>query len=199
MNASVRGLITSKHRAWVVVLGFGVLSASAQASPVRFSTSGSFVLPAGTVELAGKTDVTIGDGPLSLGTLPIGENPGGLGAAPFQVKFTFDGLPEIQVSGTIAWLGYNANMPVHDTVVTTSATSNQIGLYPEVFQRLIAHPDWMHTTSYQGYLTDMEVTFAVNPFDPDAPRTVPEPSTALLAVAAFAGLAWKARRRSLRG
>jgi len=184
-------------RAWAgaFALALGVLSAPAQAAPIRFSTSGSFDLPAGPVDLVGRSDATA-DGPfVSIGTIPVDANPGALGDSPFQLKFAFDGLPEIRVSGTILSVGYNPDMPVQDVIVTTAATPDQFASYPELFQRLLANPGWMHTTSYRGTPADMEIGLSVHPYDPGASRPVPEPSTALFAAAAVAGLAWRRRRR----
>ncbi|WP_165251366.1 PEP-CTERM sorting domain-containing protein [Paludisphaera soli] len=182
--------------AWALALGLGALSSTAQAQPIRFSTSGTFELPAGPVEMIGKTDATAEAGGLIIGAVPVGGNPGALGSTPFQLKFAFDGLPDIEVGGTILNLGYNPDLPVQDVIATTTAASAQIRQYPEMFQRLLAHPDWMHTTSFRGDRPIMELAIWVHPEDPNSARPVPEPSTALVALAAIAGLAWKARRRT---
>ncbi len=182
--------------AWALALGLGALTPSVQAQPIRFSTSGTFELPAGPVDLIGRDDATAEAGGLIIGAVPVDANPGTLGATPFQLRFAFDGLPDIAVSGTIPWIGYNPDMPVQDVLATTTAASDQIRQYPEMFRRLLAHPDWMHTTSFRGDRPIMELAVWVHPENPDAMRPVPEPSTALVALAAIAGLAWKARRRT---
>lgn len=195
MNTSVRGSLAVWGSIWAVAFGVVIHSPSAQASPIPFSTSGSFELPVGKVDLAGVTNSTA-EGFLVLGTITVGDYPNALGEASFQLKFEFDGLPAINVGGTIPWIGYNPDMPVRDVVVSTTATVDQIGLYPELFRQLLAHPDWMHTTSFRSDLPSFELALSVHPEDPGAIRPVPEPSAALVVVAAFAGLAWKARRRS---
>lgn len=196
MNVNASKSVRFGGRLWVVVLGIGALSASAQASPIQFSTSGRFELPAGPVDLVGRSNATADNDFLSLGTISVGANAGALGETPFHLTFAFDGLPSIDVGGTITWIGYNPDMPVMDTTVTTTATPDQIGLYSDVFQRLIAHPDWLHTTSFRGDQPSFDLAFSVHPEDPGAIRPVPEPSAVVIVAAAFAGLAWKARRRS---
>ena len=193
MIASARGSLVWGWM-WAAALGVGLVSPSAVASPIPFTTSGSFELPMGKVDLIGASNATA-DGMATLGTITVGDYPKPLGEAPFQLKFDFDGLPAIEVGGTIPWIGYNPDLPVQDVVVTTAATPDQIGLYPEMFQRLLANPDWMHTTSFRGDLPAFELGFSVHPEDPGAIRPVPEPSTVAIVAAAFAGLAWKARRR----
>lgn len=195
MNVNASRTVLFGGWAWGVVLGLGAFSASAQASPISFSTSGRFELPAGPVDLVGRTDAAADNDFLSLGTISAAGNPGSLGETPFRLTFAFDGLPSIDVGGTVGWLGYNPDMPVLATTVATTATPDQVGLYPEIFQRLLAHPDWMHTTSFRGNLTEFDIAFSVHPEDPGATRPVPEPSAILIVAAAFAGTAWKARRR----
>jgi hypothetical protein len=178
--------------ALLVGLGF---PAPLQAAPIRFSATGSFELPAGAVDLGGEP-ATMSNDQVVLGTIPVDGNPGSLGDAPFHLKISFDGLPDIDVSGVIPSIGYNPDLPVLDTAVTSTATPDQIGLYPELFQRLIAHPEWMHTMSFRGDRPSMELGLSVHPEDPGVIRPVPEPSSALVVAAAFAGLAWRLRRRS---
>ena len=197
MNVNTSGSVLLGRRLWVVVLGIGALSASAQASPISFSTTGRFELPAGSVDLVGRSNAAADSDFLSLGTISVGANAGALGETPFHLTFAFDGLPSIDVGGKVGWIGYNPDMPVLDTTATTTAASDQIALYPEVFQRLLAHPDWMHTTSFRGDQPSFNIAFSVHPEDPGAIRPVPEPSAVVIVAAAFAGLAWKARRRSL--
>lgn len=198
MNATTRRSTRSRVRAWAVALGICILSSSTQAAPVRFSASGSFDLAAGPVALAGASDATADDGRIEIGSLHVGTAAGPLGEVPFQLDFTFDGLPSIKVAGTIPWIGYNPDMPVQDAVVTTAATAGQIGLYPELFQRLLANPDWLHTTSFRNSSEpDLPLAISVHPQDPDAPRPVPEP--AWTAAVLMGAAAWAARRRRRAG
>ena len=194
MDARVRGSLVVWGWMGAVAFGVGIPSPSAHASPITFSTSGSFELPTGKVDLVGVTGATAGDS-LVLGAIPVGDYAETLGDAPFRLKIEFDGLPSIDVGGTIPWIGYNPDMPVQDVVVSTAATPDQVGLYPDVFQRLLAHPEWMHTTSFRGDRSSFDLSMSVHLDDPGAILPVPEPSTALVVVAAFAGMAWKARRR----
>jgi hypothetical protein len=196
MNINTRrALLARGWTAPIALLAVLAVSTPSQASPIPFSVSGSFELPTGAVDLAGELDTTVSER-FVLGTIPVDANPGSLGDAPFQLRFAFDGLPAIEVSGVIPSIGYNPDLPVQGAVVTTTATPDQVGLYPDLLQRLIAHPDWMHTSSFRGDRSQMELGLSVHPEDPGAIRPVPEPSTALIVAAAFAGLAWKVRRRS---
>jgi len=196
MNIKARRSLRAGSWAGAIALWVGIGAPSlAQASPIPFSASGSFKLPAGAVELGGTPDA-MSDQMVVLGTIPVDGNPGSLGDATFDLKLSFDGLPDIDVSGVIPSIGYNPDLPVLNAVVTTTATPDQIGLYPDLFQKLIAHPDWMHTTSFRGDRPIMELGLSVHLEDPNAIRPVPEPSTALIVAAAFAGLACQARRRS---
>jgi hypothetical protein len=196
MNINTRRALLVRGWAGAIALLAGLaVSTPSQASPIPFTVSGRFGLPAGAVDLAGELDTTVSDR-FVLGTIPVDANPGSLGAAPFHLRFVFEGLPAIEVSGVIPSIGYNWDLPVRDAVVITTASPDQIGLYPDLLQRLIAHPDWMHTTSFRSDRPNMELGLSVHPEDPGAIRPVPEPSSALIVAAAFAGLAWKVRRRS---
>lgn len=168
---------------------------SATADPIHFSTSGQFELSTGTVALSGVSDAPADEGIL-LGTIPLTAGDEAQGSTSFQIRFEFDGgLPSIEVAGTIGQIRYNANEFIGNPVVTTSATSAQIDLYPTIFQDMIAHPDWIRTTSYTGYMPTTHMFMAVHPFDPNEIKTVPEPSTALVFVAGLVGLAGWGRRR----
>lgn len=199
MNINTRSAFVVRGWTGAIALLAGLaVSSPSQAAPIRFSASGSFELPAGAVELAGAPGEmeASGGSAVRLGTIPVGGNSGPLGDAPFRLTLSFEGLPDIDVRGEIPSIGYNPDLPVRNAVATTSATPDQIGLYPDVFQRLIAHPDWLHTTSFRGPLPDMEIGLSVHAEDLGVIRPVPEPSTALIAASAFAGLAWRSRRRS---
>jgi hypothetical protein len=148
----------------------------------------------GAVDLGGEPDV-MSDNQILLGSLHVDGVPSAAGHTPFAVVFSFDGLPDIEVRGVIPTIGYNPDQPVQSVLVSTRATPDQLNHYPYLFQQLVAHGDWLHTTSFRSDLPDMEVALSVHPEDPGDIRPVPEPSTALIVAAAFAGLAWKARRR----
>jgi hypothetical protein len=197
MNTNARTAVIVKGWASAFALAIGLWNSSpAVADPIRFSTSGHFDMPAGTGELAGVTDAAPGDSVL-IGTVPVDGINGVLGATAFHIQFKFNtDLPPIDVSGTATYFGYNPDLPVLDSVVSTSATSAQVGLYPELFQKLIAHPDWLHTTSFRSdNLPTMAVALSVHPEDPGAIRPVPEPSSLVIVAMACAGLGWRTRRR----
>ncbi|APW60771.1 PEP-CTERM sorting domain-containing protein [Paludisphaera borealis] len=197
MNTNARTTVRFKGWASAFALAIGLWNSTpAAADPIRFSTSGRFELAAGTGELAGVTDATPADSIL-IGAVPVDGFTDPLGSTAFHIQFKFNGdLPTIDVSGTATYLAYNPDLPVLDAVVSTSATSAQIGLYPELFQRLIAHPDWLHTTSFlSDHLPTMAIGLSVHPEDPGAIRPVPEPSSLLFVAMAAAGLGWRARRR----
>lgn len=197
MNASERRSTTCGGRALAIALGICILTSSAHAAPVRFSASGSFDLQGRSIDLAGVSDATAEAGMIQIGTLPVGSGSGPLREAPFHLKFTFDGLPAINVEGTIPWIGYNPDVPVQDVIVTTAATAGQAGLYPELFQRLLANPDWLHTSSFRvADWSDMPLAISVHPRDPDGPRPVPEPAWAVAALMGAALLAARRRRRA---
>ena len=116
---------------------------------------------------------------------------------PFRLQFRFNNdLPPIDVSGTVGSLGYNPWLPVLDPTVSTSATQEQLALYPAAFRDLIAHPDWFHTTSFRDDSTPMMDLFgSAGPYDPTQIRPVPEPSSILVFAITLAGLGRQARRR----
>ena len=150
MNARMRVILSG----WgaIFALSFGFLSSSsAVAEPIRFSTSGQFDLASGTVDLAGVSDAAPEGKNFVIGAVPVAGMAGRpLGSVPFRLQFQFNNdLPSIDVSGTVGSLGYNPWLPVLDPTVSTSATQEQLGLYPAAFRDLIAHPDWFHTTSFR--------------------------------------------------
>ena len=149
MNARMRVIL----KGWgaIFALSFGFLSPpSAVAEPIRFSTSGQFDLASGTVDLAGVSDAAPEGKNFVIGAVPVAGVEGPLGSVPFRLQFQFNNdLPSIDVSGTVGSLGYNPWLPVLDPTVSTSATQEQLGLYPAAFRDLIAHPDWFHTTSFR--------------------------------------------------
>ncbi len=109
------------------------LAQSAAADPIHFSTSGQFELSTGTVALSGVSDAPADEGIL-LGTIPLTEGDEAQVSTPFQIRFDFDGgLPSIEVAGSIGRVNYNSNEFIGNPVVTTSATSAQIDLYPTIF------------------------------------------------------------------
>jgi len=186
-------------KGWGAVLGlsFGLFNPpSATADAIRFSTSGQFRLASGTVDLDGVSDVVATDG-FPIGAIPVGDIAGPMGDAPFRLQFRFDhDLPPIDVSGTAPSLGYNPDLPALDPVASTSATEDQLSLYPVPFRDLIAHPDWLHTTSFRSDdRPTMQILMSVHPEDPSAVRVVPEPSTAVILATTLAGLGWRSRRR----
>jgi hypothetical protein len=196
MNTNARTAVMVKGWAAAFALAIGLWNATpASADPIRFSTSGTFDLPTGSTELAGVTDATPGAS-IQIGTLPLDGVEGALGASAFHVQIKFnDDLPAIDVRGTMPSLGYSPDLPVHDTVVSTSATSAQIGLYPQLFRNLIAHPDWLHTMSFRGLQSTMAVALSVHPELSGIIQPVPEPSSIVIVALACAGLGWRARRR----
>lgn len=187
---------------WFSLLALaGVLAASnrVEAEPVLYSTSGDFTLPSGTVSITGMTNADP-QSVLGMGTVPTGPIvTSGLVDSPFHLEFTFNnGLPPIDVTGAVRSITYDTDWPIVNSVVTTSATSAQIPLYPTNFQNLIAHPDWLHSTSfYSPYspLPTMPVMLSVHPEDPHEIRPVPEPSTLALFATTLVGLAWRATKR----
>ncbi len=197
MNTNARTIVMVKGWASAFALAMGLLHATpAAAVPIRFSTSGTFDLPSGPTDLIGASGLEPSDN-LKIGSIKVEGIDGPVGDSEFHVRFKFDNdLPTIDVSGAIRSFGYNPDMPVLHPVVSTSATSAQVGMYPEVFQNLLAHPDWIHTSSFRNYLPEMSVVMSVHPQDPGALRPVPEPSSILFAALACAGLAWRARRGS---
>jgi hypothetical protein len=190
-------------RRWCSLLALAIgllLPAAAGADPIRFSTSGDLDFAQGTKPLSGVTDAAPGDWIL-IGSTPIPSDwTTALGDTPFHLEFQFNNnLPAIDVSGTIPWIGYNPDMPVQDVHVSTSATQAELGLYPTLFQNLLANPDWLHSTSYASSGTPLEVMMSVHPEDPLELRPVPEPSTVLIFAIGLGGLGWRARRRGRSG
>ncbi|WP_406698393.1 hypothetical protein V5E97_05975 [Singulisphaera sp. Ch08] len=176
---------------------FMSLAQSAMADPIHFSTSGQFDLSSGTVALSGISNATA-DLSVPLGSIPL---IGGQaqGSTPFHIRFEFDGgLPSIEVAGSIGWIGYSSNEFIENPVVTTSATSAQIDLYPTIFQEMLAHPDWIRTTSYAGYLPSTSISMTVQPYDPFEVKSIPEPSMALVFTTGLAALTGWARRRRVK-
>ena len=196
MNARMRVILTG----WgsILALSFGFFSpASAVAEPILFSTSGQFDLATGTVDLAGVSDAAPDEKNFEIGAVPVAGVAGPLGSVPFRLQFQFNNnLPAIDVSGTVGSFGYNPWLPVLDPAVSTSATQEQLALYPAAFRNLIAHPDWFHTTSFRDDSTPMMGLFAsVEPYDSTRIRPVPEPSPLMVFAITLAGLGWQARRR----
>lgn len=177
-----------------LALGF-LFAQSATADPIHYSTSGQFEHSKGTLDLIGVSNAPA-DAWLPLGSIAVtgGET---TGSTPFHVHFEFNGaLPSIDVSGAIGWVGYNSNEFIENPVVTTSATAAQFSLYPIIFQDMLAHPDWIRTTSYASDSPTTHISMSVAPYDPNEVKTVPEPSTALLFVVGAVGLTgWSHQRR----
>ena len=95
-------------------------------------------------------------------------------------------------SVTIPWL------PVLDPTVSTSATQEQLGLYPAAFRDLIAHPDWFHTTSFRVDAKPMMDIFgSAEPYDPTLIRPVPEPSSIVVFAITLADWAGKLAKEGL--
>ena len=158
MNTNARTSVWVKGWASAFALVIGLWHATpASADPIRFSTSGTFDLPSGPTALAGVTDASPGDS-IQIGSLPVDGVEGALGASAFhvQIKFNAD-LPAIDVRGVMPSLGYSPDSPALDTVVSTSATPAQTGLYPQLFQNLIAHPDWLQTRAIRGVQPTMAI------------------------------------------
>lgn len=179
------------------LVALGATPAAAEA--VRYSTSGQVALGYGTIPLQGVTDVALADDGkfLSFGSIPSRGQAGGMMQGDFRVRFDFrEGLPSIDVAGTIGWVGYNFDMPAIDPVVTTSATAAEIARYPAVFRDLLAHPDWLHTSSFNNGVSPVIIGASVHVEDPNELRPVPEPSTLLAFGLALAGVGWRAARRS---
>lgn len=195
MNTNARTVVRLKGWASAFALAVGLLQAGpASASPIRFSTSGTFELPTGSTELSGVTDAAPADS-IQIGTLPVDGVEGALGASAFHVQIKFnEDLPAIEVRGTMPSLGYSPDLPVHDAVVSTSATADQIGLYPQLFQNLIAHPDWLHTMAFRGLQSTMAVALSVHPDLGGGVQPVPEPSSVVIVALACGALAWRVRR-----
>ena len=197
MNTNARTSVWVKGWASAFALVIGLWHATpASADPIRFSTSGTFDLPSGPTALAGVTDASPGDS-IQIGSLPVDGVEGALGASAFhvQIKFNAD-LPAIDVRGVMPSLGYSPDSPALDTVVSTSATPAQTGLYPQLFQNLIAHPDWLHTMAFRGVQPTMAIALSVHPDLGGGVRPVPEPSSVVIVAMACVGLGWRARRRS---
>lgn len=197
MNTNVRAAWIVKGWAAAIVLAVGLWApAPAAAVPIRFSTSGTYELPGASGDFVGVNDADPGDS-IPVGALRVEGLTGPLGSMAFHLQFRFSNdLPAIDVSGTIQYPGYNPDLPVLDSVVSTSATSAQIGLYPELFQKLLAHPDWIHTTSFRSdNMSMMNIGLSVHAEDPGAIRPVPEPSSIAFVAMTLAGLGWRARRR----
>lgn len=190
-------------RWWFAILALIVgllVPGSAPAAPVLFSTSGDFAFPSATTTLTGVTNAKPQDR-LLIGAIPIPPADGmhHLGDTPFHLHFQFtNGLSPIDVSGIVRSIGYNTDWPIRNPVVTTSAASADLGLYPAVFQSMLAHPDWLHSTSFAGAAPTMELVMTVHPEDPFEIRPVPEPSSVVVFAMALAGLGWRARRRTAR-
>jgi hypothetical protein len=196
MNARMRVILNG----WgaIFALSFGLLTpSSATAEPIRFSTSGLFDLATGTVKLAGVSDAAPEGQNFAIGAVPVAGVEGPLGNVPFRLQFRFNNdLPPIDVSGTVGSLGYNPELPVLDPAVSTTATLEQLALYPAAFRDLIAHPDWFHTTSFRDDSTPMMDLFgSAGPYDPAQIRPVPEPSSILIFAITLAGLGRQVRRR----
>jgi hypothetical protein len=182
------------------LLSLVVFAQTATADPILYSTSGQFDIAAGTLVLAGVTDASPSANIL-LGSVSVGQVQGPLGVAPFHIQFQFSGgLPSIDLSGTVPFsLGYNGGQIIENPAVTTTATTAQAGLYPAIFQEMLAHPDWVRTTSFRSdERPTMEIGLSVRPFDPSEPVVVPEPASALVFAAGLAACGYgvgRARRR----
>src|SRR5262245_55414014 len=100
----------------ILALAAGLFSSTtALASPIFFSTSGTFDLPSGTAPLLGVTDATPqDDDDVVIGAVPASQLPVGPESnTPFQLHFTFNnGLKPIDVSGVIPSIGYNTDWPI---------------------------------------------------------------------------------------
>ena len=179
---------------------FLACATQARGDAITYSTTGNFVLPTLSTAIIGVYQAPVADYFL-LGSIPQGSLTDPYGPSSFQVQVQFsDGLPPINLSGTIGYVTYNFDEPVAHAAVLTTASAAQIASYPDVFQRLIAHPDWLHTTSfYSGDGVDnLPVYASVHVEDPLETRPVPEPSSVAIFGLVLAGIARRAWAKSRR-
>ena len=69
-------------------------------------------------------------------------------------------------------------------------------MYPKVFKRLLAHPDWLHTDSFNNGTHElMPIWASVHVKDPNEARPIPEPASiadfAMIAI----GIGVRSRRK----
>lgn len=177
---------------------------SALADPIVFSTTGRFELPTGTAELIGVNGAPGESEDYYVGEVPYHMGDAGAHNTPFHLRFEFNGgLPAIEVSGTVRFMGYNLGVLVENPVVTSTADLSQQNLYPTFFQEMLAHPEWLRTNSFSTSeptdTTTLAFSVQLRPFDPNDPELIPEPSTALVFATGLLGAAgwnWRRRRRS---
>ena len=187
-----------------IAVGFGLVFAIIILGParaigdvIRFSTSGRFDLTSGNAGFVGVSNIVPSD-TFALGTISIPSGPlaGYPGEGTFSIQFQFNNeLPAITITGMIAMPGYNFDEPVLNSLVFTSATAAQLALYPDLFQRLIAHPNWLHTSSFDnGSGERVLIGASVHVEDPNEVRPIPEPSSVIAFGIALAGISWRVRR-----
>jgi hypothetical protein len=194
----VLGSIQSTSASAAAVIASPTQDAAVQA--VLVSTSGTLETSWGPRTLIGEagTDAS-GDG-IRLGSIAVGERNDNPWAGILHLQFQFNnGLPSINLDGRVRWLAYNPMESLINPKVATTANEAQLALYPPIFQRMIAHPDWIRTISFGSKSPTMDIALSVQPKSPGDAVVVPEPSTLVAFATALVGMGWRTRRQRTTG
>jgi hypothetical protein len=178
-----------------IVLG-SLSASSASAAAILASTSGSVETSWGPRPLIGVTGADASGDDFKLGSIAVGQRNDNPWAGILHLKFQFNNdLPSVELDGRVRWLAYNPMESLINAKVATTANAAQIALYPPLFQRLLAHPDWIRTISFGSTSPTMDIALTAQPKGPGDAVVVPEPSTLATFAAAFLGLGWLSRHR----
>jgi hypothetical protein len=192
--AIVLVLIPASTASAAAVLSSPTTDAAVQA--ILVSTSGTIETSWGPRTLHGVSDADASGDTLKLGSIAVGQRNDNPWAGIVHLQFQFsNGLPAINLDGRVRWLAYNPMESLINPAVATTASSAQIALYPPIFQRLIAHPDWIRTISFGSNSPTMDIALSAQPKTPGDAVVVPEPSTLATFAVAFLGMGWINRRR----
>lgn len=171
------------------------------------STSGRFETTWGSRDLIGFTSKDLSglsaSDSLSLGSIAVGDRQADKWTGTFKIEIHFaNGLPSVELAGEVGWLGYNPAEAVINPSIKTIASDEQIGLYPELIQRLIESPTSMRSMSFAADPGRPLMEFAVisTPISPGDPVLTPEPASWAMFALALSGLYFrvKAKQKSPR-
>ncbi|WZO96514.1 PEP-CTERM sorting domain-containing protein [Isosphaeraceae bacterium EP7] len=190
----VLGSIQATSASAAAVLESPTQDAAVQA--VLVSTSGTLETSWGPRTLIGVANADASGDGIKLGSIAVGQRNDNPWAGILHLQFQFNnGLPSINLDGRVRWLAYNPMESLINPKVATTANEAQLALYPPIFQRMIAHPDWIRTISFGSNNPTMDIALAAQPKTPGDAVVVPEPSTLATFSAALIGMGWHTRRR----